>query len=293
MTCRHGFAFNNCFFSLAKIRMAPPKINVDGLSVVVPTYNETLNIRPLCERLFASMKKENAKLAVELLFVDDESAGTAKTLEIVKQLEKEGFAVRIHSRKKKEGRGLSSAVLLGFNIAKYQGILCMDADLQHEPESVYSVALPVLTGKAEFTVGSRYCGGGGFGFDWAIHRKIISSAATLLAFGVSRSSDPMSGFFCTTKKVLARGADRINPIGFKIALEIMARCRASPVVDVPITFQSRIAGESKLTMKQNIYYVQQLTALYWDQSKVLFILAISMVMYVALVIARTAAGMLS
>ena len=254
---------------------------LNGLSVVVPTYNETLNIRPLCERLFASMKKENPNLLVELFFVDDESVGTNSTLEIVKQLEKEGFPVRIHSRKKSEGRGLSSAVLLGFGLAKYDAILCMDADLQHEPESVYSVAKPVLDGNAEFTVGSRHVSGGGFGFDWAIHRRIISSGATLLAYGVTKSSDPMSGFFCTTKAVLARGADKINSIGFKIGLECMARCRANPVIDVPITFQSRVAGESKLTMKQNIYYVQQLIALYLDVAPVPFVSFILFLAFVA------------
>ena len=247
---------------------------------MVPTYNETLNIRPLCERLFSSMKKEDPKLEVELLYVDDESVGSKKTVEIVKELSKEGFPVEIHCRTKSQGRGLSSAVLLGFNKAKHENILCMDADLQHEPEAVYSVALPVLSNKAEFTVGSRYCGGGGFGFDWAIHRKIISGVATLLAAGVSKSTDPMSGFFCTTKTVLARGSKSINPIGFKIGLEVMARCRANPVVDVPITFQSRIAGESKLTMKQNIQYLQQLAALYWDKYGLLLIVMFMIVMLI-------------
>jgi dolichol-phosphate mannosyltransferase len=246
------------------------------LSVVVPTYNETLNIRPLCERLFASMKKEapGKQFQLELLFVDDESEGTMKTLEIVATLKKEGYNVGIISRKRSEGRGLSSAVLLGFQKAKYSYILCMDADLQHEPEAVYSVAKPVLEKKAEFSIGSRYCGGGGFGFDWAIHRRLISSIATLLAFGVSKSSDPMSGFFCTRKDVLARRWDKINPIGFKIGLEIMARSNADPVVDVPITFQSRIAGESKLTMKQNVQYIQQLVSLYWDVRPMLVLCAL-------------------
>lgn len=271
-------------------RMAPRKKSVgtaSGLSVIVPTYNETLNVRPLCERLFAALRKANPDLQAELLFVDDESEGSKKTVEIVKALAKEGFPVDIHCRKRHEGRGLSSAVLLGFGKAKFETILCMDADLQHEPEAVYSVALPVLQGKAEFTVGSRYCGGGGFGFDWALHRKLISSTATLLAYGVSRSTDPMSGFFCTTRTVLARGAKSINPIGFKIGLEVMARCRAEPVVDVPITFQSRIAGESKLTMKQNIQYIQQLAALYWDRfAWLIIVLAAAMVLAVASIVAK-------
>lgn len=246
------------------------------LSVVVPTYNETLNIRPLCERLFKAFRqdKDGSKVSLELLFVDDESVGTSKTIEIVYDLKKEGFNVGIISRKKSQGRGLSSAVLLGFQKAKYSNILCMDADLQHEPEAVYSVAKPVLKKSAEFSIGSRYCGGGGFGFDWAIHRRLISSVATMLAFGVSKSTDPMSGFFCTRKDVLARRWDRINPIGFKIGLEIMARSNANPVVDVPITFQSRIAGESKLTMKQNVQYIQQLISLYWDMKPVLSMILI-------------------
>jgi dolichol-phosphate mannosyltransferase len=248
------------------------------LSVVVPTYNETLNIRPLCERLFAAFKKDQPKVSLELLFVDDESAGTRKTIEIVDELKKEKFNVGIISRKKSEGRGLSSAVLLGFQKAKYSNILCMDADLQHEPEAVYSVAKPVLEKKAEFSIGSRYCGGGGFGFDWAIHRRLISSVATMLAFGVSKSTDPMSGFFCTRKDVLARRWDKINPIGFKIGLEIMARSNACPVADVPITFQSRIAGESKLTMKQNVQYIQQLVSLYWDLKPLLCILILLFVL---------------
>lgn len=266
-------------------------IQSNGLSVVVPTYNETLNIRPLCERLFKSLRSVASNLSAELLIVDDESAGSKQTIDIVNELAKEGYPIRIHARTKAQGRGLSSAVLLGFQQAKYDTMLCMDADLQHEPESVYDVAFPVMTGKAEFSVGSRYCGGGGFGFDWAIHRRIISSGATMLAMGISKSSDPMSGFFCTTKKVLARGAHKVNPIGFKIGLEIMARCRANPVADVPITFQSRIAGESKLTMKQNIYYVQQLIGLYWDRSPVLFIFVILLALVFAVFVLKFLAGL--
>jgi dolichol-phosphate mannosyltransferase len=250
------------------------------LSVIVPTYNETDNIRPLCERLFKACKAAGIT-SVELLVMDDESVGSAKTEKIVNDLAKEKYAIRIHMRKKEEGRGLSSAVLLGFQKAKYDNMLCMDADLQHEPESVPQVAMPVISKKAEFTVGSRYCAGGAFGFDWAIHRRLISSIATLLAWGVSSSTDPMSGFFCTTKTVLARGGDHINPIGFKIALEIMARCRANPVKDVPITFQTRLAGESKLTMKQNFQYLEQLLSLYWDSySDVLVLLGMLLVLLV-------------
>lgn len=231
------------------------------LSVIVPTYNETDNIRPLVERLTKAC--QDAEIHLEIVLVDDQSTGTAETEQIVSALQKEAYPVRIHCRKAIEGRGLSSAVLLGFQQAQYTTVLCMDADLQHEPEAVPSLALPVLQKKEEFTIGSRYCAAGGMGFDWALHRRLISWFATFLASALSSSSDPMSGFFCTTQDVLHRGLPRINPIGFKIGLEAMVRCRAK-VKDIPITFRERIHGESKLTMKQNVQYLQQLLMLYWD-----------------------------
>eukprot|EP00466_Bigelowiella_natans_P015959 jgi/Bigna1/92149/estExt_fgenesh1_pm.C_40042 len=231
------------------------------LSVIVPTYDEYENIRELCTRLFKATGK--AGLKAELLVVDDESKGTKQTVDIVNELQK-SYPIRIHCRRKAEGRGLSSAVLLGFSKARYNTLLCMDADLQHEPESVPAVAKPVLERKAEFSVGSRNVPGGGVAA-WALHRKIISAGATLLAWPLSGSTDPMSGFFCTTKEVLARGENRINPIGFKIGLEIMTRCQCKSVQDVPIMFQDRVAGESKLSTKQNFLYLMQLASLYFHR----------------------------
>lgn len=242
------------------------------LSVIVPTYNEVENVRPLCERLFKAMK--GAGLTAEMLIVDDESPGSNQTEEIVKELAKEGHPVRIHCRKRSEGRGLSSAVLLGFSKATYRTILCMDADLQHEPESVPDVAGPVLQGEAEFSVGSRHVEGGGVGFEWSAFRRVVSRGATLLAWFVARSTDPMSGFFCTRKEVLQRGVARVNPIGFKIGLEIMVRCECNPVQDVAITFQERNAGESKLSAKQYKLYVEQLASLYWDKFSVYILLLV-------------------
>ena len=163
--------------------MAPQK----QLSVVVPTYDETDNLRPLTERLFKAARA--AGLDCDLLFADDESRGSEASQNIVKQLRKEGFDVRLETRARSQGRGLSSAVLLGFARAKYDTVLCMDADLQHEPESVPSVAAPVLAGRADFSVGSRHVGGGGVGcgigdFGW---RRRVGSAAAARSGGVGKA----------------------------------------------------------------------------------------------------------
>jgi len=262
------------------------------LSVIVPTYNETDNIRPLCERLFKATK--DANLEAELVVVDDESVGSEQTAAIVKELaERDKYPIRIKSRKRSEGRGLSSAVLLGFDMAAYATILCMDADLQHEPESVPAVADPVLKGEAEFAMGSRYTAGGGFGFEWSMLRYIMSRGATVLAWPVAASTDPMSGFFCVTKEALSRGEKQINPVGFKIALEVMVRCRCSPIKDVPITFMDRKEGESKLDGKVMRHYVEQLIPLYWDKFGVLLIVFVIIVLVVGLLLANTTFQMIT
>ena len=95
----------------------------------------------------------------------------------------------------------------------------------------------------------------------------------------------MSGFFCTTKTVFKRGEKQLNATGFKIGLELMVRCNAYPVKDVPITFRERIAGESKLSMKQNFYYVQQLMALYWYKYSFLMTLLVLVVIYILRMVA--------
>merc|ERR1712182_187397 len=131
------------------------------------------------------------------------------------------------------------------------------------PESVYSVALPLIKKEAAMTVGSRYCEGGSVGFEWSLVRRVISQGATLLAIGVTNTSDPMSGFFTISKQsVIVGTAFQCNPIGFKIALELGCVCNLAPVRDVPIAFRERNAGESKMTGKQMLEYIQQLGALY-------------------------------
>lgn len=242
------------------------------LSVIVPTYNEVDNVKPLCERLFAAGKKHN--LEIDLLLMDDESVGSDATKEIVDNLART-YAIRIHCRKKSEGKGLSSAVLLGLFKAKYEVMLVMDADLQHEPEAAPLVAAPVLERKADFSVGSRNVEGGGIGGDWPLHRRLLSKGATLLALGVAPCSDPMSGFFCLDKDTLARAHEgQLNTMGFKIGLELMVKCKCTNVKEVPITFQDRVAGESKLTMKQNIEYLVHLVQLYWYKYGVLLLVLV-------------------
>ena len=227
--------------------------------MIVPCYAEQDNVRELVRRLVGEC--DAAGITLDCLFVDDESAaggdGAARA-----RPPKGARGQGAHPpRYKKRGR-LASAVILGFRMAKYDTLLCMDSDLQHEPEAVPSVAAPVLDGEAEYSVGSRFTDGGEIGKDWPAHRRLISWVATLLAQPLARTTDPMSGFFCLRKDVFERGVDSCKVAGFKISLELMARCKPATIKDVGISFKERVAGESKLTVKQNIEYLQQLATLY-------------------------------
>uniref|UniRef100_A0A0A9YZT2 Dolichol-phosphate mannosyltransferase subunit 1 n=1 Tax=Lygus hesperus TaxID=30085 RepID=A0A0A9YZT2_LYGHE len=171
---------------------------------------------------------------------------------------------------RRKERGLSSAVIYGFQKAKYEILLVMDADLQHNPIYIPDLIRPILDKRAEFVIGSRFVEGGAI-VDWAVHRQLISKCATLLAAPLASVSDPMSGFFCLTRTVLQRGLSRLNPVGYKIGLELLVRCRCYPVVEVPIVFQDRVMGESKLTLKQNLLYLQHILTLYRDYRPMIFL----------------------
>jgi len=230
------------------------------VSIIVPAYREAKNLDPLTRRVFAALQKANLKNSTELIVVDDNSPDDS--VEVVNKLSKEGFPVRIIVRKTE--RGLSSAVLRGFDEAKGEILLCMDADLQHPPEKVPEL-IEKLSNKngTEYILGTRYGKGVAIDKDWPLHRRIISSGARLLARPLTPLSDPMSGFFGLTSTAYQRGKQNgINSRGFKLALELYVKSHIKKRDEVPFSFGVRVAGESKLTGKVMVDYLLHLRELY-------------------------------
>ena len=192
-----------------------------------------------------------------MIVVDDNSNDGSE--ETIAALASEGYPVSIIVRKHE--RGLSSAVVAGFLAAKHDVLVCMDADLQHDPGYLPALVAPIVGGEADFCVGSRNVQDGRVE-DWPLIRRAISFGATLLSRPLTSCSDPMSGFFCLHKATFANAVG-LNPMGYKIGLELMIRCNAQNIREIPIVFRDREAGESKLTMKQNLLYLRQLVGLYW------------------------------
>jgi len=223
------------------------------LSVVIPTYNEAGNVAELLRRI-ARVATEKG-IRCEAVVMDDSSPdGTA---EAARQTDVP-LTVRVVERTGE--RGLSQAVVEGIGVARGDYVLVMDADLQHPPESIADLLQAVRDG-ADFVIGSRYVPGGQaneFGF----LRQLNSKAATLLAVPLigRRVRDPMAGFFCF-RRDLAK--DRpLSPIGYKIGLELLVKCAPKNVVEVPIRFSSRHAGDSKLSLTEQLNYLRHLRRLY-------------------------------
>jgi dolichol-phosphate mannosyltransferase len=226
------------------------------VSIIVPTFREAKNIPILVEQVFAALAR--AGRPGEMVIVDDNSKDGSK--EAVAALAGR-YDVRIVLRENE--RGLSSAVVRGFDEAKHDLMLCMDADLSHPPESVPEVIRPIESGEADFCIGSRYVAGGKTKEDWGLLRKINSVGATMLARPLTSAKDPMAGFFCISREVYERASKAgLNPIGYKIGLEIMIKGRCQRVREVPIVFADRVHGESKLNLKQQLLYLKHLWTLY-------------------------------
>ena len=223
-----------------------------SVSVIIPTFNEKDNITPLVERLHKTL----AELKHEIVFVDDNSKDG--TIELARSLG-EKYPVKIIVRTAE--RGLATAVVEGFKHASDEIFVVMDADLQHPPEFVPSLLQAIEQG-ADIAVSSRYVGGGGTK-DWSMRRKIISRAAIMISHILLPRSrkvkDITTGFFALKREVV-QGA-RLQPLGWKILLELIYEGKYKSVVEVPFVFTGRTQGESKLNTKQEMEYLKHIWSL--------------------------------
>lgn len=223
-----------------------------GLSIVIPTYREVENIPHMLARLDRLRREYN--LTLDVLFMDDNSNDGS-----VEAVEKAGHDwARIVVRSGEPG--LARAVIDGFERARYPVMVCMDCDLSHPVEVIPQMVLALATGQ-QFVLGSRYVAGGSTDDDWGMFRYLNSYVATLLARPLTKVRDPMSGFFALRRADFAKAED-LNPVGYKIALELIVKCHFDNVAEVPIHFTDRVHGESKLSLREQLKYIKHVRRLY-------------------------------
>jgi len=217
-------------------------------ALVIPTLNEVGNIRTLIDRVQTALS--HSDIDYELIIVDDNSQdGTA---ELVRRYAEHDSRIKILVRVGE--RGLAGAVIHGWKNTDADWLGVMDADLQHPPELLPELLKAMSRGN-DIVVASRYAGNGTVG-NWNALRHFISRASTLATLPLQRPGlrikDPMSGFFIVRRDAID-GID-LQPQGFKILLEILVRGRVRRAEEVPFTFATRHAGESKASLKVAIQY---------------------------------------
>ena len=221
-------------------------------SVIVPTYNEKDNVRPL----FEAVDKALQGIPYELIYMDDSKD---ETPDIIQMISDEHPNVRMVHRKK--SNGLSGAVIEGFRIANGAYLAVMDADLQHPPELLRSMYLCLEDGY-DLCLPSRFIPGGSDG-GLNAWRKFVSWTAREMGILSLRSlqgmSDITGGYFALRKKCV-ENAD-LRGLGWKILVEVLAMGEYNRVCEIPFSFQPRNAGESKISTKVTLEYIQQLRGL--------------------------------
>jgi dolichol-phosphate mannosyltransferase len=227
------------------------------LSLIVPTYNESRNLEELLRQLTAVLEPRLAG-EYEILVVDDDSPDG--TWAVAMRLAERWPAVRLMRRRSE--KGLSTAVIRGWQAARGEVLAVIDADLQHPPEVLARLWEAIRAG-ADLAVASRHVDGGGVS-DWSALRQALSRGAQLLGLAVlpsvvGRVSDPMSGYFMVRRAAIA-GAE-MSPLGYKILIEVLGRGRIRTVSEVGYVFRERLAGESKVTAKLYVDYLRHLVRL--------------------------------
>jgi dolichol-phosphate mannosyltransferase len=214
------------------------------LSIVIPTFNEQENIRPVYDAVARVLVDQDW----EIIFVDDASQDA--TTDQVVALSGETHRVRLIRRIGR--RGLSSACIEGMLASTSAYVAVMDADLQHDEK-----LLPRMLEKLEqdqaldLVIGSRYCQSASMG-TLSSERVKLSQWATRFSQFFSRTtvSDPMSGFFMLRFSKLEEIAPRLSGIGFKVLLDILMSSKGLCVAEeLPYEMRSRHLGESKLDAK--------------------------------------------
>ena len=209
--------------------------------VIIPTYNEAGNLGPLVRQILAMD-------VFDVLVVDDHSPDGTGQLADALATEFPGRVV-VHHRSGK--LGLGTAYIQGFTYALHAGYECifqMDADFSHDPGRLPALRQSLDT--AEVVLGSRYVRGGTI-LHWPLRRRILSRAGSIysaMVLGLPLR-DVTSGFKGFNRHVLQRlDLDTIRSSGFSFQIEVTYRCyqHGFHIVEVPISFEDRQVGQSKM-----------------------------------------------
>ena len=242
--------------------MAVPTATGESTWVVLPTYEEAENLPGIAAAILAALP------AATLLVVDDNSPdGTGR---LADELAEGNPRIRVRHRPGKAGIG--RAYLDGFRVALDEGaqaLIQMDADWSHDPGVLPKLLAPIVEGRADLVIGSRYVKGGRV-LDWGLGRRLISRGGSLFARTVLglRPHDLTGGFKAWRGPTLAAiPFDGVHAGGYVFQIEMTHRASraGARVAEVPITFQDRRVGRSKMSRRIIVEALLVVLRLRWDE----------------------------
>ncbi|MGW2541976.1 polyprenol monophosphomannose synthase [Kitasatospora sp. NPDC001574] len=220
--------------------------------VVVPTYNERENL-PVLAGLLADLNLPD----LHLLVVDDNSPdGTGKIADELAA----GSDGRIRVLHRTEKDGLGRAYVAGMTLALEQGadvVVQMDADLSHPAAVLPTMVETLLADDTAVVLGSRYVPGGSTAAEWPWHRKALSSWAnfyvnTILGLGVRDATAGFKAWRAETLRAIDLSSVNSNGYSFQVELNYRVVQRGLTVREVPIRFEERVKGASKMSLSVQV-----------------------------------------
>lgn len=217
--------------------------------VVVPTYNERENLPVLVAELLALPVED-----LRVLVVDDSSPdGTGDVADALAREHPDVVGV-LHRTEKD---GLGRAYVAGMTRALDEGadvVIQMDADLSHPSEVIPTMVETLATTDAAVVLGSRYVPGGSAASEWAWHRRLLSAWAntyvnTILKLGVRDATAGFKAWKADALRAVDLGTIRSNGYSFQVEMNHRVVQAGKRIAEVPITFEERAEGASKMTLK--------------------------------------------
>lgn len=228
-------------------------VSMPSLSIIVPTLNESGNVKPLVQ----AIKRALGKTGWEVIFVDDDSSdGTAA---VAKEIAR--YDMRMRCIRRIGRQGLASAVIEGMLASSADYVAVIDGDLQHDERLLEDMLNLLKEDQTDLVVASRFAPEGDASCLDGVHRHLLSRIGNLLAQKILRVtlSDPMSGFFMVRRKIFDRYASKLSGRGFKVLLDLIASV-SEPlrITELPMHFRSRNSGISKLGLSVALEFAAML-----------------------------------
>jgi dolichol-phosphate mannosyltransferase len=242
-------------------------MKMNNMLVIIPTYNELDNIEIILKQTF------QLNLGIDILVVDDNSPD--KTYEKVQELiDNDIYNKQLHLIVREKKDGLARAYITGFEYAlerEYKYIVEMDADMSHNPKYLKDFLENIK--EYDLVIGSRYVKGGGV-VNWSFIRKLISFGGSFYArtiLGI-KIQDVTGGYKCFRREVLESiNFDELIVTGYAFQIEMNYRSAIMgyKIKEVPIIFEDRVAGVSKMSKKIFIEALWKVIVLRLNKNKIL------------------------